>query len=107
MVNTTLIVFMIITIILLFSSMVLASMASVDAQKGGESCDKGAHKYSMWAAIVTGIATAIITVVLVVYVYTTRSHIAAAAQKHVGKLQGALGGIAGTPPYSVNTGSMY
>jgi NADH:ubiquinone oxidoreductase subunit 5 (subunit L)/multisubunit Na+/H+ antiporter MnhA subunit len=104
MVNVTLIVFMIITIVLLFTAMVLSAMASNDAQKGGTDCKEGCHKYSMWSALVTGIAVATIVVVLVIYIYSSRKHIAAAAQQQVAALHQTLGGFAGSmaqpAPYS-------
>jgi len=96
MVNATLIVFMIVTVVLLFTAMVLSAMASSDAQKGGTTCKEGCHKYSMWSALVTGIAVAVVVVVLIIYIYSSRKHIAAAAQQHVNALHGALGGIAGS-----------
>ncbi len=95
MVNATLIVFMIVTIVLLFSAMVLSAMASSDATKGASECKEGCREYSKWSALVTGIAVAVIVVVLVVYIYSTRKHIAAAAQQHVAALHGVLGGVAG------------
>ena len=88
---------MIVTIVLLFTAMILSSMASSDAQKGGATCKEGCHKYSMWSALVTGIAVAVIVIILIIYIYTTRKHIATAALQHVAALHGALGGIAGIP----------
>nr|QBK86363.1 MAG: hypothetical protein LCMAC102_01580 [Marseillevirus LCMAC102] len=95
MVKVTLIIFMIVTIVLLFTSMVLSAMASSDATKGGTECEEGCRKYSMWSALVTGIAVAAIVVILIVYIYTTRKHIASAVQKHVATLGGKIGKYAG------------
>ena len=105
MVNTTLIVFMIVTIVLLFTAMILSAMASSDAQKGGTTCKEGCHKYSMWSALVTGIAVAVIVIILIIYIYTSRKHIAAAALQHVAALHGTLGGIAGIPRVALGTNS--
>lgn len=63
--NTSLIVMMVVAIVLLFTSMVLSSMAST----ASEGCpNENAHKYSMWSAVVTGIAALIIGVFLYLYV---------------------------------------
>ena len=95
MVNATLIVFMIVTIVLLFTAMVLSAMASADATKSAADCQEGCRKYSTWSALVTGVAVAVIVIVLIFYIYSTRRHIAAAAQKRVAELHGTLGGLAG------------
>lgn len=63
--NMSLIVMMVVAIVLLFTSMVLSSMAST----ASEGCpDENAHKYSMWSAIVTGVAALIIGVSLYLYI---------------------------------------
>jgi len=80
MVNYTLIAFMILSIILLFVSMVLSAMASDDAKKGNK--DKS-HKYSMWSAIVSGVAVFSIVISLIVYIYTSRKEIAGATQEQL------------------------
>jgi len=90
MVNVALVIFMVITIILLFVSMVLAAMASNEAQKGTTKCKEGCHKYAMWSALVSGLAVALIVISLIIYIYTTRHHVAEAAaqmlQQHGAKL---------------------
>lgn len=70
--NVSLIVFMIITIILLFTAMVLSAMASADAKRSVADCQEGCSKWAMWSALVTGLAVAIIGVVLVMYIYISR-----------------------------------
>jgi L-asparagine transporter-like permease len=55
-------------IVLLFVTMVLAAMGASDAQKRNYT---DAHKYSMWSSIVSGISTALLVAVLILYVYAT------------------------------------
>lgn len=89
--NALLLVFMIVAVGLLFSSMVLSAMASSDAQKatGADTNSTNyitkAHKYSMWAAIVTGVSSFVIIVVAIFYIYHTRHELA----------QGVAGGLHG------------
>jgi len=87
---------MIITILLLFTAMVLSAMASSDANKDSNTCKEGCHKYSMWSALVTGLAVGAIVIAMVIYVYSSRRQIALAAQGHLATAHGALGGIAGS-----------
>lgn len=94
---------MIVTVVLLFIAMVLSAMASTDARKGGQQCKEGCHKYSMGAALVTGLAVAVIVVVLIIYIYSSRKHIAAAAQQRVAAIHGVLGGIAGAQTAGLQT----
>lgn len=73
---------MIIVILLLFTVMIFSAIAS-DKSKGygsdgactGDGCDgKGAykcHKNSMYAALITGLATAVLAVCLIIYIYTS------------------------------------
>lgn len=64
--NTSLIVMMVVAMVLLFTSMVLSSMASSAAT----SCtDENAHKYSMYSAIVSGVAVFVIGIVMWFYIY--------------------------------------
>lgn len=66
--NVALIVMMIISIILLFVAMVLSAMASTSAKR---SCpqDDDTHKYSMYSALVAGLAVFFIAVSLVIYIF--------------------------------------
>jgi len=91
MVDTVLVVFSVVSVILLFVSMILSSMASSDAKKSCSDCKEGCHKYSMWSALVTGVAVAIAIVVIIIYVYTSREHLRGYAQKHVGSIHSYLG----------------
>lgn len=91
-----LIVFMILTVLLLFTSMVLSAMAS-DKAKGVKSDDKGGytggspegqykcHKNSMYSALVTGVSVAVLLVVLVVYIYTSRDALITQAHGFIGQ----------------------
>lgn len=105
MASAALIMFMIVTIALLFTAMVLSAMASSDAQKGGTNCKEGCHKYSMWAALVTGISVAAIIVILIVYIYTTRNDIARdvalAAQERLLAMHQSIGEVSGVPSAGV------
>ena len=79
MVNVALVIFVIIAVILLFISMVLSAMAASAAQKGSSVCKEDCHKYSMWSALVSGLAVAVIVVVLIIYIYTSRHDVAKSA----------------------------
>jgi hypothetical protein len=61
---TALTIILVISIILLFVSMVLSAIASSAAQKNNIT---DAHKYSMWSAIVSGLSIALLVIVLVLY----------------------------------------
>lgn len=76
MVSVTLIIFIVITIILLFTAMVLSAMAASEARKGSDQCKQNCHKYAMWNAIVCGLAVAAIVVIMIIYIYTSRHTIA-------------------------------
>lgn len=92
MVNTTLVVFMIITITLLFVSMILSSMAAVDAYKKNSD---NARNYAMGSSLVTGISVAIIAIILVIYIYSSRHQIAKGAVGYLGQAHQAAQGFAG------------
>jgi len=79
MVNVALVIFMIVAVVLLFVSMVFSAMASNEARKGSKKCKEDCHKYSMWSALVSGLAVAVIVIILVIYIYTSRHYIAQAA----------------------------
>lgn len=97
MANTMLIVFMILTALLLFTSMILSAMAS-DKAKGIKS-DKNngytgtpsaesqykCHKNSMYSALVTGVSVAVLLVILVVYIYTSKDELVSQAHGFIGQ----------------------
>jgi len=64
--NTSLIVMMVVSIALLFTSMILSSMASSAAV---DCKDQNAYKYSMYSAIVSGVAVFLIGIALWFYIY--------------------------------------
>jgi NADH:ubiquinone oxidoreductase subunit K len=65
--NTPLIIMMIVSIALLFAAMVLSSMASSAA---AEDCKTdAAHKYSMYTAIICGVASLCVAIGLGIYIY--------------------------------------
>lgn len=99
MANTMLIVFMIITILLLFTAMIFSAMASdkasgikwdksTNAVKSG-SCDPKkqyqCHRNSMYSALVTGVAVALFAVILGIYIYTSRGEIVQQAHTYIGQ----------------------
>lgn len=97
MANTMLIVFMILTVLLLFTAMVLSAMASDKAKGVKEDKDKGTytggdpaaqmkcHKNSMYSALVTGVSVAVLLVVLVVYIYTSKDELVTQAHGFIGQ----------------------
>lgn len=72
MVNTTLIVFMIITAILLFTSMILSAMAASYVNKNEK--DK-AHYNASASAILSGVSLAALIIIAVIYFYTNKIEI--------------------------------
>lgn len=70
--NTSLVVFLVITILLLFACMILSAMAS---SKANDKDNVSAHKYSMIAALINGLSVAALIVILAIYVYTSRQEI--------------------------------
>lgn len=85
--NIPLIVMMIVAIILLFVAMIFSSMASSDVKKTCPSDDK-AHKYSMYSAVVAGVAVFLIAVALMIYIF--RQPIVGQAGLMVGSAASAL-----------------
>jgi len=64
------IIFMVITLVLLFSTMVLTAMAADQAQK--DDGKKQCRKWSIWAAVTTGLSVVGVFVILGLYIYFTR-----------------------------------
>lgn len=64
------IIFMVITLVLLFSTMVLTAMAADDAQK--KDGDKKCRKWSIWAAVTTGLSVVGVFIILGLYMYFNR-----------------------------------
>lgn len=67
--STAVISCLVVAIVLLFATMVLAAMGAADAQKRNF---VDAHKYSMWSSIVSGISTALLVAILILYVYASK-----------------------------------
>lgn len=65
--STALIVCLVVSIILLFVTMVLAAMGASDATKRNF---VDAHKFSTYSSIVSGVSTALLVAVLIIYVYS-------------------------------------
>ncbi len=66
--NVPLVVMMIVAIVLLFAAMVLSAMASAAAKKDCPKADE-AERFSMYAAVVAGIAVFLIGVALLLYIF--------------------------------------
>ncbi len=99
MANVMLIVFMVLSMLPLFTAMILSSIAadkskdakvdSSDKSAYGGTCTASAqvkcHKNSMYSALVTGISVAVLLVVLIIYIYTTRGELVTQAHQFVGQ----------------------
>lgn len=48
-------VLVVLLVVMLFTNMVLASMAAADAKKGPGECTEGCHKYSTMSAVLSGL----------------------------------------------------
>ena len=75
--------------------MVFSSMAADEAKKGTMRCTEYCHKYGKWAALFTGIASGIMIISLVVYIYYTRREIAGVIHSKLAPGVGRLGKYAG------------
>lgn len=93
MVNSTLIIFMILAIVLLFATMVISAIAADKAKKDATTCQKECHKFSMISALMTGCTVGLLAVILIVYIYSSRKDIATATQKQLLAAHAALGNI--------------
>lgn len=80
-----------ISIVLLFTSMIFSSMAAQDARKGKTS---SAQKWSTWSAVVSGLAIAVMVIILIVHLNSSR--LAKGASGLFGRAQ------AGLNPYIVS-----
>jgi len=105
MVNSTLIIFMIVAIVLLFATMIMSAIAADKAKKDPDSCQKDCHKYSMISAIMTGVSVGVMAIILIVYIYSSRKDIAEATQKQLLAAHAALGNI-GVPTAVASSASM-
>lgn len=84
--STTVIVVLILSMILLFSSMILSSMASSEIQKRNY---LNAQKYATWSSVVSGISVGLLVVVLIVYISSER--IVSSVHSALGSAHSALG----------------
>lgn len=106
MVNYSMVAFMAVSVALLFTAMVLSAMASSDANKGCDDCKEGCHKYSMWSALVTGLAVGVIVIIMIMYIYSSRKQIAGHAQQQAAAIHGYLGQYAGSQGQITPQGGM-
>ncbi len=97
--NTVLVLFMIITIALLFFGMVLSAVSANEARKGGTSCRDGSYKYSTWTAVISGISAGLMAIILIIYIFTSRHKIAAGVGRHFGNANDVLGQYAARGGY--------
>jgi len=88
MANTALIVFMSMSVVLLFGVMVMTSVAANNSDPKS-TC----HNYSKYAAITTGITSMILIAGTIIYVYTSRSDILQGTTESVGDLHSYLKGL--------------
>lgn len=88
MANVALIVTMVISLFLLFASMVLSAIASASAENKD---NVKAQKYAMYAAILNGVSVAVMGVILSMYVYITRNEYADQARSLLTGARGRLG----------------
>lgn len=81
------IVFIVITMLLLFVAMVLAAISASNAEKGKKDPNAAdtAWKYAMITAVVCGISVAVLIVILILYINSSR--IATAAHGALGRAQ--------------------
>lgn len=82
MANTMLIVFMSLSIVLLFSIMVMTAMASSAANASPTECQEKCHSYSMYSAVTTGVTVILLIGVLIYYIYSTREELASSGAEH-------------------------
>ncbi|MDB4769357.1 hypothetical protein OAG24_00180 [bacterium] len=81
MAETSMLLILIVSIIFVFIALVFSAMAVRDAKKSPRECQEGCHKYSLWAAIATGLTSVILIVALVMHAVSGRK----------GSTTGALG----------------
>lgn len=94
---TAVIIFLSLSIVLLFVAMVLSALAASAAKKNNMA---DAHKFSMWSAITSGISIFIIIGVMFLYIHSTR--ILKMAHGALGTAQGYIAtypGVMSTPAY--------
>lgn len=104
-VNTMLIIFMVVAAILLFTSMILSAIAADKTKHSTDTPGQECHKNSTRSALVTGISVGVLLVVLIMYIYTSRSDIAAQTHAWIGNYvpQQMMPQAAVAPPSSVVT----
>lgn len=79
------IIFMVITLVLLFSTMVLTAMAADQAQK--DDGKKECRKWSIWAAVTTGLSVVGVFIILGLYIYFNRHE----TKKQIGQVGQSVG----------------
>jgi mannose/fructose/N-acetylgalactosamine-specific phosphotransferase system component IIC len=79
-------IFLSLSIVVLFTTMVLSSIAASEAKRGNTA---SAQKYSMWSAITSGIVVFLVVVVL--FLYLNSEKIVAGTHSVLGAAQGAVG----------------
>lgn len=101
--NVPLIIMMVLAVVLLFISMILSAMASSAASSGCTNDPDGkAHRYSMYAAIVCGVASALIAVALLIYIFS--KPIGEYAGGKMQNLQQRVDAFRGAVPPAVSSG---
>lgn len=82
------VILFIVTLILLFITMILSSMATVDSQKSGAECQEKCHKYSKYAALVSGLSAGVMIIILIVYLATNKWHVFSKASEKIKEVGG-------------------
>lgn len=78
--SATVIIILVISMVLLFVSMVLSAVSNSDIKKQNL---QSASKYSLWSAVVSGLSIALLVIVLFLYVYGGKA--AGFASQQLGK----------------------
>jgi hypothetical protein len=79
MAHALLTVLLIISILILFVSMILSAKSASDINKG---MNTQAHKMATWSAVVSGLAVLLLVVALIYYLYSNKSNMRGALGMH-------------------------
>lgn len=85
------IIFMVITIVLLFTTMILTAMAADKAQK--DDGKKECRKWSIWAAVTTGLSVLGVFIILGLFIYFTRHETKQSIVEGYGRLGQGISGL--------------
>lgn len=104
MVNVALVIFMVLTIILLFVAMVLSSMSAADISSS--SCDdsdtKTAHNRATASAVISGLSVLAVVIALIIYFVAYRKEIRKGVHAQLAKGVSYIQPQPQVPPQNVN-----